>query len=51
VWESLPSKDFIGFPRYSHAMVEYNNKLVIFGGICQFGKKRGFLNDVRAYDR
>lgn len=49
-WHLVPSKDFIGFPRYFHAQTIHFPYLLVFGGICKFGKKRGTLNDIRAFD-
>ena len=50
VWSKLKFKELIGFPRYSHCMMAYENYLVVFGGICKLGKKRGFQNDIRTFD-
>ena len=46
-FEFLIVNFLIGFPRYSHGLVSYNGNVFVFGGVCKFGKKRGYLNDLR----
>lgn len=31
-------------------MVEFENKLIVFGGVSRFGNKRGVLNDIREFN-